>query len=340
MIIAKRTPVNQYAELKQRIQQAALLKPQPVYYTFKILFTLGLLLVSISCLLLYKHSWWQMLNAVFLAFVTAQIGFIGHDVGHRQVFRRNISFGISSLVIGNLLIGWSLSWWIDKHNRHHGHPNEPDVDPDIGIPFLAFTEEEALAKPGFLRFMVRYQAYLYLPLELLGWLSFLIFSIGFLMQKKAKHPRVEGIVLVIHYLLYFGFLLFCLNVWQALLFFVIHRALFGLYLGSVAAPNHKGMLVSGTENRLDFLHQQVLSSRNVKSHPITDFWYGGLNYQIEHHLFPTIPRNNLGKAQQIVKAFCQEYDIPYHETGHIQSYREIFQHLHSVSAALSSASSA
>ena len=122
--------------------------------------------------------------------------------------------------------------------------------------------------------------------------------------------------------------------WQALLFFVIHRALFGLYLGSVSAPNHKGMLVSDKDTQLDFLHQQVLSSRNVRAHPVTDFWYGGLNYQIEHHLFPTIPRNKLGEAQQIVKAFCKERAIPYHEAGFLQSYREIFQHLHQVSALL------
>jgi fatty acid desaturase len=144
--------------------------------------------------------------------------------------------------------------------------------------------------------------------------------------------------MLIHYALYFGLLFFCLNVWQALLFFAIHRALFGLYLGSVAAPNHKGMLVSEKDAPLDFLHQQILSSRNVKAHPVTDFWYGGLNYQIEHHLFPTIPRNRLKEAQHVVKDFCQEYEIPYHETGFVQSYREIFQHLYAVSAPLRAAS--
>ncbi len=199
---------------------------------------------------------------------------------------------------------------------------------------LAFTEQEARSKQGFLRFMVKYQAYLYLPLELLGWLTFLIFSINFIVQKKTRYPMAEGLVLVVHYLLYFGLLFSYLNIWQALLFFVIHRALFGLYVGSVAAPNHKGMLIADKEHPLDFLHQQVLSSRNVRAHPVTDFWYGGLNYQIEHHLFPTIPRNNLKKAQQIVKAFCQEHDLPYHETGFLQSYREIFQHLNQVSAPL------
>src|SRR5215469_8780179 len=334
MALAHRPLVNEYAELKQHIRQQGLLEQQPVYYTYKILFTLALLALSSTCLVVFKHSWLQLLNSVFLAFVFTQIGFIGHDIGHRQIFRSKRLFELAGFVTGNLVLGWSWSWWVDKHNRHHGHPNETDVDPDISIPLLAFTEKEARDKRGFLRFMVKYQAYLYLPLELLGWVSFLIFSISFLLQKKARYPKIEGFLITIHYLLYFGLLFSCLTVWQALLFFVIHRALFGLYLGSVAAPNHKGMLVSDKDSPLDFLHQQVLSSRNVRAHPFTDFCYGGLNYQIEHHLFPTIPRNRLKAAQHIVKAFCQEHDIPYHETGFLQSYNEIFQHLNQVSAPL------
>lgn len=334
MVLAQRAPVNEYAELKQIMRQNGLFKQQPAYYTFKIVSTLSLLALSISCLVIFNHSWFQLLNAVFLAFVFGQIGFIGHDMGHRQIFRSNRWFEFGLFVLANVVLGWSWSWWLDKHNRHHGHPNEADVDPDITVPMLAFTEETARGKRGFLRFMVKYQAYLFLPLELLAWVSFLIFSIDILLRKKAKYPLAEGVLMAVHYLLYFGLLFYCLSFWQAILFFVIHRALFGLYVGSVAAPNHKGMLVSEKDSPLDFLHQQVLSSRNVKAHPVTDFWYGGLNYQIEHHLFPTIPRNKLKEAQRIVKAFCQEHAIAYYETGFVQSYREIIQYLHQVSAPL------
>ena len=78
----------------------------------------------------------------------------------------------------------------------------------------------------------------------------------------------------------------------------------------------------------------MLTSRNVKSSPINDLLYGGVNYQIEHHLFPNLPRNKLREAQKIVKAFCNTHSIPYHETGVLQSQREILQYLHEVSAPL------
>ncbi|MGH2507321.1 MAG: fatty acid desaturase family protein, partial [Ktedonobacteraceae bacterium] len=62
--------------------------------------------------------------------------------------------------------------------------------------------------------------------------------------------------------------------------------------------------------------------------------YGGLNYQVEHHLFPSMPRNNLKKAQKLVKVYCQEHAIAYYETSAVQSFREILQFLHQVSAPL------
>ena len=326
--------LNEYAGLKQIMKQKGLLDQQPLYYTYKILFTLGLLAVSLAFLLLVHNFWLQLLNAVFLSFVFTQISYLGHDSGHRQLFRTTRTTELCGFIVGNFLVGWSWSWWIDKHNRHHGHPNQVDLDPDIEVPFLAFTEEAARSKQGFLRFTVKYQAFLILPLELLAALSFLIFSVRFLLEKKARYPVAELLVMAVHYVLYLGLLLSQLSIWQAVVFILIHRALFGLYLGSVAAPNHKGMLVLDKDSRLDFLRQQVLTARNVKAGAFTDFWYGGLNYQIEHHLFPTMPRNRLREAQQIVKAFCKEYSISYHETGMLESYREILQCLHEVSAPL------
>jgi fatty acid desaturase len=111
----------------------------------------------------------------------------------------------------------------------------------------------------------------------------------------------------------------------------------GLYLGSIFAPNHKGMTIIDKESDLGFLYRQVVTARNVKGRPVTDFWYGGLNYQIEHHLFPSMPRNRLREAQCLIKAFCQEHAIPYYETSMLRSYQEILQYLHHVSSPLRAA---
>jgi fatty acid desaturase len=111
-------------------------------------------------------------------------------------------------------------------------------------------------------------------------------------------------------------------------FILVHKAVWGVYMGSIFAPNHKGMPTFVGETELDFLRKQVLTSRNVKGGWFTNFALGGLNYQIEHHLFPGMPSVHLAKAQPIVEQFCKEKDIPYHATGLIQSWREALTELH------------
>jgi fatty acid desaturase len=337
--VASRSPVGRYAELKRRIKQDGLMDPQPVYYAGKLASTFGLLAVGLALLVVLDNTWLLLLDAVYLAFVFGQISLVAHDWGHRQFsFRAPWKNDLVTLVLGNLLLGISRQWWVDKHNEHHGHPNQADVDPDLDIPLMAFDEEQALDKRGLARFVVKYQAALIFPLSLLQALSMHRSSIEFLVEKKAKNTWTESLILVAHFVLYFGLLFTALEPLQAVLFVAVHRGLFGVYMVSIFAPNHKAMPMLDKDSQMDFLRRQVLTSRNVLAHPVTDFWYGGLNYQIEHHLFPRMPRNKLREAQSIVKDFCRNHSIGYHETSVLGSYREILGHLHEVGAPLRQAS--
>src|SRR5215204_3979625 len=150
---------NQYAQLKRLIKQKGLLDRQPAYYTGKTVFTLGLLAVSLALLFVLGDTWSQLLNAAYLAFVFVQISLLSHDFGHwRFTFHSSRKNDWLTLLFGNLLLGLSRQWWIDKHNEHHSHPNQMDLDPDVDIPLLAFEEEQALEKRGFARSVVKYQA--------------------------------------------------------------------------------------------------------------------------------------------------------------------------------------
>jgi len=323
---------REYAELKNLIKQNGLLEKQPVYYTCKMVLLLGLFALSIALVILVHPFWLQILNATFLAFVTTQLGLLGHEAGHRQIFHKTWKNDLVGLIVGNLFIGMSNSWWMDKHNRHHSHPNQNDLDPDIDIPLLSFTGEDIAQKGKFTQFVNKYQAFFFFPLLLLVALDLQKSSIRFLFRNREKYHAIEVTLLLVHYVAYMSILFFFLGFWPALLFMLVHQCLAGMYLGSIFAPNHKGMPVLDKESDMGFLYRQVVTARNVTGHPITDFWYGGLNYQIEHHLFPAMPRNRLPEAHRIIKAFCEEHLIPYHETSMLRSYQEILQHLHRVSA--------
>ena len=322
-----------YADLKRLIMQEGLLNKQPAYYVFNTVLMLALLVASLAMLFVVGNVWLQLLNAALLAFVFSQIGFLGHDAGHRQIFsgaRRNDLFGL----MPNLVLGLSRSWWIDTHNLHHTNPNDLDLDPHTALPIFAFSEEQALVKRGVLRFLVRYQSFYFFPVLLLEGIGVRTASVQYLLRAEARHRAVEASLMALHFALYLVLVFSALSVGHALLFILVHQALFGLYTGSVFAPNHKGMPTLDSDSQVDFVRRQVLTSRDVKPSLVTDFWYGGLNYQIEHHLFPSMPRNNLRKAQPIVRAFCEERSIPYRETGALESIREILQYLHQVGAPL------
>jgi fatty acid desaturase len=323
-----------YGELKRLIKERGLLDRHPWHALLRILIVDALLVLSMGLLLSVHVFWIQCLNALFLAFVSSQLGFNGHDAGHRQSFNSTRINDLIGLLHGNLCIGMSFSWWMDKHNRHHSRPNERDSDPDINIPVLTFTVEDAERKRGVPRFIAAHQALIFFPVLALVALDLQASSIRFLLQGKARFPKAEICLLVLHYMGYVGLLLIALPAWQALVFMLIHKAATGLYLGSVFAPNHKGMLITEHDNQLDFLHRQVLTARNVFAHPLVDAWYGGLNYQIEHHLFPSMPRSSLAEAQHIIRTYCEGHAITYHETSMLRSYGEILTYLHHIGAPL------
>ncbi len=327
---------SDYADLKKQIKAAGLLESQPVYYTQKFIVNV-LLFVSAIVLLLTLATWHVgllLLVAIFWAFVYVQLGTLGHDAGHNQISRTAWKANLIGYLMGNLTIGMSRAWWVEKHNEHHSHPNQLELDPDIDFPIIIFDAAQLEGKNRFQRALIRYQAYIFFPILTLVSVSMRAYSLLDALTKPSKYRVMELLTLGLYYLTYFGLVFYALPLWQALLFIYVHQAGFGLYMGSIFAPNHKGMPVLPADQPIDYLRLQVLTARNVTGHPITDFMYGGLNYQVEHHLFPTAPRNKLREIHAITKQFCRDRSIPFYETSLIQSYVELIQHMHEVSAPL------
>ena len=324
---------NEYAKLKLLVKDAGLLEKNPGHYAVKMAVNLSLLALSVAVLTLVDIVWLQMLNAAFLAFIIVQISYTGHDLGHKQVFRSSQNNDRLGLFV-SFLIGINRTWWVEKHNAHHSNPNDLDMDPDIELPVVAFSQDQARAKTGIARLIVKYQAFLFYPLVSFEGVVLRLSGIRYMFGNRLMFPIAEPIMMAGHIGVYAGLVFLSLPLWQGILFIAVNQLLFGLYIGSTFAPNHKGMLLLDGKTQIDFLRKQVLTARNVKSSPLNDLLYGGLNYQIEHHLFPSMPRNRLKEAQKIVMPFCREHSISYHETGVVRSQREILQYLHYVSAPL------
>ncbi len=319
-----------YSELSRQVKQAGLLDRRPGYYAGQIALTFVLFAVGVAAFVLVGNSWWQLAVAAYAAVVSTQLGFLGHDAGHRQIFRSGRANYLLGVALANVGVGFSYGWWVDKHSRHHAHPNDEEKDPDIGAGALVFTTGQAGASGGMARMFYRFQAWAFFPLLLLEAVNLRVSSVRYLITDRTR-PRVrEMLLLVLHTAGYLAVVFAVLPPVKALVFVAVHQGLFGLYLGCAFAPNHKGMPSLSDAEAADYLRRQVLTSRNVRGHWLTDFALGGLNYQIEHHLFPSMPRGNLRHAQQIVKDFCVAHRVSYLETGVIRSYAQALHHLDTV----------
>jgi fatty acid desaturase len=323
-----------YTQLSRQVRQAGLLERRRGWYVARIGVNLGLWAAGWVAVVVVGESWWQLACAAYLAVVCTQLAFVGHDAGHRQLFRSRRANDLVGLAHANLLVGVSFDWWVGKHDAHHSNPNHEDLDPDISITALAFTPDQASSKHGLVRLVARYQGWLFFPLLLLEAAHLHLASIKAIWRGRGRANAVEGLLLLTHTTAYLAVLWLVLSPWQALAFIVVHQGLFGLYLGCSFAPNHKGMPTLTEADQLDFMRRQVLTSRNVAGSRLVDWLLGGLNYQIEHHLFPNMPRPNLRRAQPLVRAFCAQHGLAYAEASLVGSYAQAVRHLHAFGAPL------
>ncbi|MFE5971573.1 acyl-CoA desaturase [Streptomyces sp. NPDC056460] len=335
---------SEFTPLLRTVRSQGLLEHRPGWYARGIAVNLLGIVAVVAGLALTGPSWWALLLAVPLALLSARAAFVGHDAGHAQITANRKAGRILQLVHANLLLGMSREWWNDKHNRHHAHPNHLDKDPDVAADILVFAEHQTAGRTGLRGFLTRHQAWLFFPLTTLEGIALKVYGVRSLLAKdgpcRSRRERlVEGALLLTHFAGYTALLLTLLTPVQALVFALVHQMLLGVHLGMAFAPNHKGMERPDEHADGDswgHLRRQVLTSRNIRGGALTDWFLGGLNYQVEHHLFPSMPRPNLRLAQPVVRAHCAALGVPYAETGFVESYRQALGHLHDVGAPLRS----
>lgn len=324
---------GRFNELSRQIKHDGLLDDCTGWYVRKVLINLGLLAGGLVALLLLGDSWWQLLVACWFGIVAVQFAFMFHESGHNAMFRSKAAAALVGYVSANLVNGVSFGWWVGHHSRHHSHPNHLTLDPDIGRRTAIFDIKQYDTRSRRGRFIVRHQHVLFFVLLTLESYKMQKNAVKQILGRKVRRPLLEGVLIVAHVAIYLAVVFLVLPPVLGVAFIVVQQAVAGLYFGLLFAPNHKGMVVRDDEReRLDWLERQVLTSRNISPSPVIDWLYGGLNYQIEHHLYPAMPQPHLAAARRLTMAYCADKGISYHEVGIVASYREVAHFLHEVSA--------
>ncbi|HET6824943.1 MAG TPA: acyl-CoA desaturase [Amnibacterium sp.] len=322
---------SDYTELTRRVKAAGLLDRRPRFYAVRGILLVAAFTLATVLMLAVGRSWWQLAVAVLFGVLFTQVGFLAHDGAHRQMFVSGKRNEWVSRVLANLVVGLSYGWWMHKHSRHHANPNTQGKDLDMDASALVFTPRDAATRTGFAKVLMRKQGWFFFPVLTLTGLDLHVKSIAMLTARgEVKHRFVELAFIALRLV---GFATLAIVVAGPVigpLFLLVQVLVFGFTMGSAFAPNHKGMPLIDESQRVDYLRRQVLTSRNIAGGWPVTLGMGGLNYQIEHHLFPNMPSINLHRARPIVRDYCAELGVPYTETTLPKSWAIVVNYIHRV----------
>ena len=304
-----------FDELKEEVRAAGLLKRVPIRGSVE----MAAVIISLVAAFATIALWDPFLLGLFMTLVFTRAVFVSHDILHRQYFKdKTLSFRLS-YPFAALILSNSSSWWDFKHNvNHHTWCNVVEKDEDIRALDGAFTPYNRGSK----RFIKRYKYIIFWGAMFFMYPAFIAKSYSFVIRKKLYG---ELFLMLLYWPLIWGYVFYMLPFTDALIVMLTLNFTLSPWLAFGFITNHLGCEVFDYEEgkKLSWMELQMRSSRSLKGGRFVHWFYGGLNTQIEHHLFPKAPRFNLLKVQQMTREFAKRHNIPYFETSPIEAYVQI-----------------
>ncbi len=319
-----------YLTLRASADSRGVLAKTPGYYILTTVVLITLMSVAWFAFYALESTAARMLLLFAMGILGVHFGFLGHDAGHRAISRRQRINNILGAFGMTFINGVSFSYWNRNHNAHHKDPNFDPGDPDIDY-LISFNEEQVRKRGRILRALTPYQAFYFVPIQSLTAFSMLFNSVRHLIKRvRGATLPIESLLLVCHVCLWVVAPCLYLGLGYGLLFYAFTGVVRGLYFSLVFVPNHVGMPTFKPHAQMSYVEKQVITARNITPSWFKDWLFGGLNYQIEHHLFPSISRKNLRPCTSIVREFCAKHKLHYENVGFFRCYANVFSHLHRV----------
>jgi fatty acid desaturase len=275
-----------------------------------------------GCLFGISQLGWM--GALVLAPIASVLGtsiaMLGHEGSHRSFSASPARNAFLTYLTFPMFAGLSSLYWHNKHDRlHHGHPNVEGADPDIKpFPFASTKGEHESCGPKVRWFQRHFQKWLFWPMSTLMAVGMRRSSILYLWRYDGKRDRaywLDVLSLVTHYTMW---LVVPALVWSPLTAVLVYSAIWagvGVCLALVFSPAHMGLPIV-TEQNKDWIHQ-LETTRNLELPRPISFLFIGLDYQVEHHLFPKIPHANLPRAAKITSEWCKRHNVVYKSEPYI-----------------------
>eukprot|EP00300_Choanocystis_sp_HF-7_P035124 c48461_g1_i1.p1 GENE.c48461_g1_i1~~c48461_g1_i1.p1 ORF type:complete len:437 (+),score=46.00 c48461_g1_i1:69-1379(+) len=344
---------REYRALRASFVERGLFKSSKFFYARMIGISTAFLAIALFCFLTRSDPLFRAIGALALAIFWQQNGWISHDFLHYSVFATRFSNWVLPWIYGAVGAGYTYIWWSRKHNTHHAVPNTIDGDPDIDtMPVLAWSERN-IARKGPLgavaRFWLRHQHIAFLPLLAFARLSWTVQSGLTVFEDGSDYPQwrrdhraytrwrfVEGFGQVLYWSWTLTLFFATMPFREALTWYLIAQAASGVLLALPFVLNHSGMDIysEGTTGQRTFFELQACTGRNISPSVFMNWFTGGLNFQIEHHLYPRMPRHNTAIIAPEVEALCRKHGVRYHSVGFVAGVWEVVEYPRKVGASV------
>ncbi|KAM0240919.1 hypothetical protein ACHAP5_007718 [Fusarium lateritium] len=336
-----------YRELHQKVYDSGLYNCNYKAYAIECVRYIALAVGSAFCL---RYEWYA-LSAFLLGFLWHQLSFTVHDAGHMGITHNYLIDSCIGALIADFMGGLSIGWWKRNHNVHHVVTNAPEHDPDIEhMPLFAVSHrllgslrstyyERVMTYDAVAKVLLRIQAWTYYPLLALARFNLYRLSWDFLLM--ARGPK-KGPALIIWWLEVTGQVFFWTWFGYGLVYNMLPdnwtRFYFVMISNITASPLHVQIVLShfamstvelGPQE--SFPQKQLRTTMDIDCPEWLDFFHGGLQFQVIHHLFPRVPRHNLRATQKLVQEFCDEVNIPYVLYGFAGGNQQVIGRLAEVS---------
>jgi len=303
-----------FDQLRRHAEKSGWFKSNPLFYAFHTAHIIALEMLAITFLWYYGVSTVTFLITSFiLAISQAQAGWSQHDYGHHSVFKSNKDNRNYQRFIINVIKGVNVHWWQFRHNQHHAKPNIYKKDPDITLPHLFLLGDHIPKLWGDKKrgnAPYQFQQFYFLlfgPMTLLP----IYFHLEVLYFSFKHRDYFDFGLMLTCFIRFFGFFIPILGGWwPAFGMYMLSRFWESFWFTLVTQMSHLPMEIDFDQDH-DWVTGQVIASQNVTPGVFNDWFTGGLNYQIEHHLFPMMPRHNFDKVAPLVQSLCKKHNVPY-----------------------------
>ncbi|KAL6952964.1 stearoyl-CoA 9-desaturase [Sarracenia purpurea var. burkii] len=266
----------------------------------------------------------HLLSGALMGGFWIQSGWAGHDSGHYQIMPTKRLNRFAQILSGNCLAGISIAWWKWNHNAHHISVNSLDFDPDLQhMPFFAVSSklfesitsyfyERKMNFDPITRFLVSYQHWTFYPVMCIARINLFAQSFILLFSKRKVPNRVQEILGILLFWIWYPLLVSFLPNWgERTMFIIASFAVTGIQHVQFCLNHFSSSVSVGPPCGNDWLERQTRGTMNITCPTWMDWFHGGLQFQIEHHLFPRMPRWQLRKISPFVVELCKKHNLPY-----------------------------